>query len=99
MERTSFGMQKKLQATNSSNNTTVQNENKPALPKRSPAPKTDKDNLVSVKSSENTKTQSEDTPCQQTTPNILFSADNNPKTKSIIGSNHCLMKLDLYYYL
>ena len=84
MERTSFGMQKSsnsLQAGNNSSN----GESKPALPKRSPAPKQDTDSYPGAKDQENTKTLAENALVKQLTTEIDSSVSRTTTGKILIG--------------
>ena len=84
MERTSFGMQKSsnsLQAgINSSNG-----GSKPALPKRSPAPKQDKDSYPGAKDQEDTKTLDENALVKKLTTEIDSSVSRTTTGKMLIG--------------
>ena len=83
-ERTSFGMQKNLEPA-PLNKTDAHFEGKPALPKRSPAPKQDTDTPTSTKCLENTKRLSEGTSIPTSSVNVASSAENHLPTKSPTG--------------
>lgn len=86
MERTSFGMQKNLEPA-SLNKTDAHAEGKPALPKRSPAPKQDTETPISIKGSENTTRLSKDDASSPTSSAKVSSpAENHLPTKSITGT-------------
>ena len=84
MERTSFGMQKSSNSLQAGNNFS-NGESKPALPKRSPAPKQDTDSYPGAKDQENTKTLAENALVKQLTTEIDSSVSRTTTGKILIG--------------
>ena len=84
MERTSFGMQKSSNSLQVGNNFS-NGESKPALPKRSPAPKQDKDSYPGAKDQETTKTLGENANVKQLTTEIDSSVSRTTTGKILIG--------------
>ena len=84
MERTSFGMQKSLNSLQVGNNFS-NGESKPALPKRSPAPKQDKECYPGAKDKENTKTLGENSNVKQATTEIDSSISRTTTGKILTG--------------
>ena len=78
-ETTSFGMQNKLEST-SVNKTNSYSDNKPALPKRSPAPKQDTDMSVPIRNGEPKKYLNGNTSSSLTVSSAATENNMPPKT-------------------